>query len=594
MQALRDILGAIAQVRRSAVALLRFQLVFKALLLVVLIPLAASLGGIGLSLVNANDLANLKLVSFLISPVGFISIFLLISAFLLYYYLEQAGMLFLLATDKGNQWQHSFRLMTRHAYPILRISALQSGAAMMLLIPLILIGLGLYHWLLSEYDINYYLNELPAEFIVAVSLLGLAGAAAIVALGIWMLNWQLALPLMLFEKMPVKQALLESKLRLHGDRHKFFIYLLIWFGLRLAFAIPLLAALSWSIDALVPMLPQDFDSALPWLVGILLFTTLSLIFISGIDSLLFAMVTTRIYLRTPNTSLQLNCDTPKQLPLWFKTAFISILLLLIADNYYLASDFFPKQKVQITAHRAGGFAEIENTLTGLRSAIKQGADLAEIDVQLSGDGQLIVMHDRDLMRLAGNDVSIFDDASSLLQVPLTPSAQQQPATLSRLNDFLMEAKDKIRLNIELKFYGQLPPQLVPKTLALIDQYQMADQVVLSSLSIAALNQAAQLNAPMPLGLIVSATLGGQDFSGYDFVAVNQGQLSSSDMVHYRQHKLQVHAWTVNTQVAAERAMLLGADNLITDEVALIKPKVEAFNQLSQAEIILRRLHLLLR
>jgi glycerophosphoryl diester phosphodiesterase len=52
----------------------------------------------------------------------------------------------------------------------------------------------------------------------------------------------------------------------------------------------------------------------------------------------------------------------------------------------------------ISAHRGFSAAAPENTLAALRAALTAGADVAEIDVQLSRDGVLVLMHDRTLER----------------------------------------------------------------------------------------------------------------------------------------------------------------------------------------------------
>src|SRR4051794_8309365 len=52
----------------------------------------------------------------------------------------------------------------------------------------------------------------------------------------------------------------------------------------------------------------------------------------------------------------------------------------------------------ISAHRGFSAAAPENTLAALRAALAAGADVAEIDVQLSRDGVLVLMHDRTLER----------------------------------------------------------------------------------------------------------------------------------------------------------------------------------------------------
>jgi len=54
------------------------------------------------------------------------------------------------------------------------------------------------------------------------------------------------------------------------------------------------------------------------------------------------------------------------------------------------------------AHRGDPHAHWENTVPAVLSAIEQGADLVEIDLELTRDGELILLHDADLVRLWEN------------------------------------------------------------------------------------------------------------------------------------------------------------------------------------------------
>ena len=49
----------------------------------------------------------------------------------------------------------------------------------------------------------------------------------------------------------------------------------------------------------------------------------------------------------------------------------------------------------VYGHRGTRIGMPENTLGGLCAAIEQGADGVELDVRLSGDGQIVVIHDLD-------------------------------------------------------------------------------------------------------------------------------------------------------------------------------------------------------
>jgi glycerophosphoryl diester phosphodiesterase len=60
----------------------------------------------------------------------------------------------------------------------------------------------------------------------------------------------------------------------------------------------------------------------------------------------------------------------------------------------------------IIGHRGAAGERIENTLASFRLAIEQGADWLELDVQFAADGELVVVHDWDLRRLAGSALLI--------------------------------------------------------------------------------------------------------------------------------------------------------------------------------------------
>ncbi len=59
--------------------------------------------------------------------------------------------------------------------------------------------------------------------------------------------------------------------------------------------------------------------------------------------------------------------------------------------------------MQIVAHRGGAELFPENTITAILGLEKMGIDMIECDVHLSSDGELIAIHDDNLLRTAGID-----------------------------------------------------------------------------------------------------------------------------------------------------------------------------------------------
>ena len=80
---------------------------------------------------------------------------------------------------------------------------------------------------------------------------------------------------------------------------------------------------------------------------------------------------------------------------------VSLLFLLdmVCNGFPLDSSVLTE--TEITAHRGSSKRAPENTLAALETAIDEMADYAEIDVQTTSDGVVVVCHDLNLKRLAG-------------------------------------------------------------------------------------------------------------------------------------------------------------------------------------------------
>jgi glycerophosphoryl diester phosphodiesterase len=57
--------------------------------------------------------------------------------------------------------------------------------------------------------------------------------------------------------------------------------------------------------------------------------------------------------------------------------------------------------VEIVAHRGASFDAPENTLAAFKLGFEQGADAGELDIYLSKDGKMVVLHDKDTLRIGG-------------------------------------------------------------------------------------------------------------------------------------------------------------------------------------------------
>jgi len=81
---------------------------------------------------------------------------------------------------------------------------------------------------------------------------------------------------------------------------------------------------------------------------------------------------------------------------------------LIYYGVQLAARTMPLAAAQVVAHRGGSKYAPENTLAAFRTAIAQGADGLEFDVQMSRDGALVIMHDETIDRTTNGTGAVRD------------------------------------------------------------------------------------------------------------------------------------------------------------------------------------------
>jgi glycerophosphoryl diester phosphodiesterase len=262
----------------------------------------------------------------------------------------------------------------------------------------------------------------------------------------------------------------------------------------------------------------------------------------------------------------------------------------------LADQFGGVKPVGVTAHRAGALHAPENTLAALRQAIAEGADAAEIDVQETADGVVVVLHDQDLRRLTGVARNVWEITSAELRA-LDAGSWFGPAFrgehIATLEEFLEAAKGKIRLNVELKYNGH-DKKLAERVIDLLRKHDFLNQAVITSLEYRGLEETRRLEPNLKTGYIVSASVGDLTKLDVDFLSVREGLVTPALCREAGGRGWPIHAWGVNDRPKMEAVLDLGADDLITDNVVLALEVLRERAARPKPEIILARLHAWLR
>lgn len=139
---------------------------------------------------------------------------------------------------------------------------------------------------------------------------------------------------------------------------------------------------------------------------------------------------------------------------------------------------------QIFAHRGAASTYPENTMIAFNEAERIGADGIELDVQLSKDGEVVVIHDEKLNRTTNGKGYVKDFSLKELQTLDASHSffyQTGAVTIPTLDEVLtMLLRNSLLLNIELKNGIVDYPGLEEKVIKLVHQYGLQDRIILSS------------------------------------------------------------------------------------------------------------------
>jgi len=152
----------------------------------------------------------------------------------------------------------------------------------------------------------------------------------------------------------------------------------------------------------------------------------------------------------------------------------------------------------LVGHRGAMAVAPENTMVALKTGAAGGADILELDVQLTADRQVVLFHDSDLTNKTGVPKRIGEvtaDFVRTLEVGSCFDPQFTGEPIPFLHDVLAWAKGHIPLMIELKHGPVFEPELDKATVQLIKDFGMEEEVVIISFDQYALERVKQL-APM--------------------------------------------------------------------------------------------------
>jgi glycerophosphoryl diester phosphodiesterase len=581
---------------------------YAAIGLVVLLPSIGLFIRLALALSGKLALTNLDILTFALTPFGALSLALLATFQIFVVAFELAALADIAARSMRGQ-----RISARDAiWNSLRQSVRILGFAwrlvlriLWIVLPFVAAAAGTFKLLLTNYDINFYLSVKPAEFWIAGGVIFVILAAMSILLLWKLLDWCMAIPLLLFGDTSVARCFRVSKKLASGKRRQFVIRLATWAGVLLVLNTILFFLLSSIGDLLIPLALNSTQLLLIVLGGLLATGTLLGFVVTAFATGGLAYIVVEQYFDVaPQSAAALNFPVPEPgrvnhiARLQLKRLVISLIAIVgvaaLTGNWLLNSTIV-NEEVQVIAHRGAAGRAPENTMASMRAAIEDNADWLEIDVQETADGEIVVLHDRDFMKLSGVKLQIWDGAlADVLEIDVgswfAPEFADQ--RVPRLSEVLQLAHGKCGVIIELKYYGH-DVQLEERVIELVEQADMVDNVMIMSLEYQGIRKVRALRPDWTVGLLAAQAAGNLTRLDVDFLAVSSALLSPQLVLSASNAGQEVFVWTLNDSFNINRAISMGVNGIITDEPALVNEVLEERSEMTHAEKLLLHTALLM-
>jgi glycerophosphoryl diester phosphodiesterase len=222
----------------------------------------------------------------------------------------------------------------------------------------------------------------------------------------------------------------------------------------------------------------------------------------------------------------------------------------------------------VIAHRGASGTSPENTLAAFRRAVELGADMIELDAQLTRDGAVVVIHDYTLERTTSGGGAVHETTLADLR-RLDAGAWFDTAFRGERVPTLAETLAAVPLafNVELKPVG--PGELEARALAVVEEAGALERTVFSSFAMDALERVRARSAVARLAVLweterVDDAIAWARRVGARALHLRKDRVTPEALAAAAAAGLPVRAWTVNERGEMDRLVAAGVEGIFTD------------------------------
>ena len=571
--------------------LIKFEILFKIVLSIILIPFAIFGFNLSMKLTGYTYLTIENIFSYLLNPITLIILLLLI-IYLTVVTIFDIGSIIILFDISYNKEKIGtidlIKISLNKCKKIFNKKNILVSFLVLFLIPFLNIGIG------TNVITSIKIPEFIIDYINSNWILSLIYLVVYILLLLIMSKWLYSLNYMILEDKNFKEARKSSKVLGHGktisDKLKILLVQIITSIIYIVFIMlgVLLITLFTKIFNNVKIV-ESMSITTVWL-----FIVICLIISSFISNAIsYATISALFYNHKKEQNEEIKHINYKQIIKDKKqNKIFKYIMIIIMALIFAASSLFTYQlitgktnlnieyvrKMEITAHRGASVRYPENTMSAFVGAKKLGADWIELDVQQTKDKQIVVSHDTNLARVTGVNKDIIDmDYSEIKKLDAGSffNKKFKNEKIPLLSEVLEYAKNNnIRLNIELKPTGK-EIDFEKQVVDLIKEYHFESSCVITSQIYDVLKNTKRVDKNIKTVYVMSIAIGNITDAIYaDAFSVEASNVNPSLVNKVHNEGKELYAWTVNKEESINKMIDMNVDNIITDNIELGRELVE--------------------
>jgi glycerophosphoryl diester phosphodiesterase len=241
----------------------------------------------------------------------------------------------------------------------------------------------------------------------------------------------------------------------------------------------------------------------------------------------------------------------------------------------------PSRSPLLVAHRGASALAPEHTIPAYEAALEAGADALELDVRLSADDQLVVIHDASLERTTDGRGLVRE--YTLQQLKRLDAGRWfgrafRGQRIQTLSEVLERFRDRAAFAVELKGGSDFCPGIEERVVTLLQIYDVAGRTLVASFDHHALRKCRDIDPDIRTGALVVGRLLDPAVLAprgtLDALCPEASLTTQRDVAACRAAGLDCYPWVVNNPLEARQFAEWGVAGLVTDRPEALRPVLD--------------------